>query len=223
MQINRKIQISVSILGADLTKIDKAIKLCEESGVDSIHIDVMDGHFVPQITFGNKFLSDIKKITKLPLEVHLMVNNPDCFIADYLKAGANAISFHIENDVHVNRTLNSIKDGGARAGICIIPSTPVAALSEIIDIVDFVQVMTVNPGFAGQKMILSSVRKIGELDAIRKSKNLSFEIVVDGGVNNKTSGELIKQGADVLITASAFFNADDPKKEAMMIRNGAIS
>ncbi len=217
---NKKIQISVSILGADLSNVDKAVKLCEEAGVDAIHVDVMDGHFVPQITFGNKFLSDLKKITKLQADVHLMVNNPDRFIDDYLKAGADAISFHIENDIHVNRTINKIKEGGAKAGISIVPSTPVAALSEIIDIVDFVQVMTVNPGFSGQKMIQSCVRKIGELDAIRKEKKLSFEILVDGGVSSKTSGELIKQGADVLITASAFFNAEDPKKEAAMIRNG---
>ncbi|MCL2704903.1 MAG: ribulose-phosphate 3-epimerase [Spirochaetaceae bacterium] len=220
MSINRKIQISVSILGADLSNVDKAVKLCEASGVDAIHVDVMDGHFVPQITFGNKFLTDLKKITKLPTDVHLMVNNPDRFIDDYLKAGADAISFHIEADIHVNKTLSSIKDGGAKAGICIIPSTPVAALSEIIDIVDFVQVMTVNPGFAGQKIIHSAIRKIGELDAIRKTKNLSFEISVDGGVNSQTSGEIIKLGADILITASAFFNANDPKKEAMIIRSG---
>jgi len=219
MVINRKIDIFISILGADLSNVERAVKLCEESAVDAIHVDVMDGHFVPQITFGNKFLSDLKKITKLPTDVHLMVNNPDRFINDYLKAGADAISFHIEADIHVNKTLNSIKEGGAKAGICIIPSTPVAALSEIIDIVDFVQVMTVNPGFAGQKIIHSSIKKIGELDALRKSRNLSFKISVDGGVNNQTSGEIIKQGADILITASAFFNAPDPKKEAMIIRN----
>ena len=219
MQINKRKQVYVSILGADLSCVDKAVKLCEESGVDAIHVDVMDGHFVPQLTFGNKFLSDLKKITKLPADVHLMVNNPDRFIDDYLKAGADAISFHIEADIHVNKTLNTIKEGGAKAGICIIPSTPVAALSEILDIVDFVQVMTVNPGFAGQKMIQSSVKKIGELDAIRKAKNLSFKISVDGGVNSKTSGELIKQGADILITASAFFNADDPEKEVVLIRS----
>ncbi|MCL2294981.1 MAG: ribulose-phosphate 3-epimerase [Spirochaetes bacterium] len=220
MLTSRKVQISASVLRADLTKVDKAVRICEDSGVDYIHIDVMDGHFVPQLTFGNKFAADLRKITKLPIDVHLMVNNPAIFIDDYLKAGADAISFHLEADIHVNRTLNVIKAGGARAGISIVPSTPVAALSEIIDIVDFVQIMTVNPGFSGQKIIHSSIRKIKELDVIRKSQNLSFEIFVDGGVSSKTSGELINFGADVLVTASAFFDADDPKKEAMLIRAG---
>ena len=223
MLSNKKVQISASILGSDLSNVEKSLKLCEDSGVDALHIDVMDGHFVPQLTFGNKFLSDLKKRTKLPADVHLMVNNPDRFINDYLKAGADFISFHIEADIHVNRTLNVIKDGGAKAGIAIVPSTPVAALSEIIDVVDFVLVMTVNPGFSGQKIINSAIRKVGELDSIRKSKNLSFEINVDGGVNSKTSGEIIKLGADILVTASAFFNADDPKTEVVMIRSGGAA
>ncbi|MCL2792637.1 MAG: ribulose-phosphate 3-epimerase [Spirochaetaceae bacterium] len=218
--LERKIQISASILGANLSNVEKALRLCEESQVDAIHIDVMDGHFVPQLTFGNKFLADLKKITKLPTDVHLMINNPDRFINDYLKAGADWITIHMEADTHVNRTLHSIKDGGARAGISIVPSTPVAALSEVIDIVDFVLVMTVNPGFYGQKIIPSAIRKIGELDVIRKAKNLPFEIFVDGGVSSKISGELIRLGADLLVTASAFFNADDPKKEVALIRSG---
>lgn len=214
----KKIKISASILGADLSRVADSVRLCEEAGIDVLHIDVMDGHFVPQITFGNKFVSDIKKITKLPLDVHLMVNNPDKFIETYIKAGADSLSFHIENDMHVNRTLSVIKESGIKAGICIIPSTPVSELSEIIDIIDYVQVMTVNPGFSGQKMIPACVNKIGQLDLLRREKNLDFEILVDGGVNRETSAMLIESGADVLITASAFFNSDNPAKEAESIR-----
>jgi ribulose-phosphate 3-epimerase len=220
MLTSKKIEISASILGANLANIEKAVKLCEDSEVDYIHIDVMDGHFVPQITFGNRFLSDLKKTTKLPIDVHLMVNDPARFIDDYIKAGADLISFHLEADIHVNRTLNFIKERGVKAGISIVPSTPVAALSEIANIVDFVLIMTVNPGFSGQKIIDSSIKKIGELDEMRRLKNLSFKIFADGGVNKETSKNIISQGADALVTASAFFNAGDPKKEAMLIRSG---
>ena len=218
--MNKKIKVSASILGADLCMVKDAVLLCEKSGIDILHIDVMDGHFVPQITFGNKFVSDLKKITALPLDVHLMVNNPDRFIETYIKAGADSLSFHIENDMHVNRTLTLIKENGIKAGICLIPSTPVSSLSEIIDIIDYVQVMTVNPGFSGQKMIFSCIKKITELDAIRKKLNLSFEILVDGGVNSETAPLLLDAGADVLITASAFFGSVNPAKEVEIIRSG---
>ncbi len=223
MSNNKRIKVSASILGADLTAIRDAVRLCETSGIDNIHVDVMDGHFVPQITFGNKFVADLKKITHLPLDVHLMVNNPDIFIDTYITAGADLLSFHFENDIHINRTLNSIRDRGIKAGICLVPSTPAASISEIIELVDYVQVMTVNPGFSGQKMIFSCIRKIAELDSIRRKQNLNFEILVDGGVNRETSAGLISAGADVLITASAFFNSKDPAEEVKMIRNGGIA
>ncbi|MCP5514295.1 MAG: ribulose-phosphate 3-epimerase [Spirochaetales bacterium] len=219
MKSNKNILVSASVLGADLTAVRDAVSLCEKSGIDVLHIDVMDGHFVPQITFGNKFTSDIKKITHLPLDVHLMVNSPSIFIDDYITAGADSISFHIENDIHINRTLNSIKEKGVKAGICLVPSTPVSALSEIIDIVDFIQVMTVNPGFSGQKMILSCIKKIGELDKLREIKDLNYKILVDGGVNRDTAGMLVDAGADVLITASAFFNSKNPAEEVLILKN----
>lgn len=219
MNANKKILVSASILGADLTAVRDAVSLCEKSGIDVLHIDVMDGHFVPQITFGNKFTADIKKITHLPLDVHLMVNTPSKFIDDYISAGADSLSFHVENDMHINRTLGIIKEKGVKAGICLVPSTPVSSLSEIIDIVDYVQVMTVNPGFSGQKMILSCIRKISELALLRKEKKLEFEILVDGGVNRETAGILIDSGADVLITASAFFNSKNPAEEVRILKN----
>jgi ribulose-phosphate 3-epimerase len=220
MNMNKRIKVSASILGADLCMVKEAVSLCEKSGIDLIHVDVMDGHFVPQITFGNKFVADLKKITALPLDVHLMVNNPDRFVETYIKAGADSLSFHFENDMHVNKTLNTIRESGVKAGICLIPSTPVSCLSEIFDIIDFVQVMTVNPGFSGQKMILSCIKKIKELDLIRKQMDFSFEILVDGGVSSETAPLLIDAGADVLITASAFFGSENPEKEVQRIRSG---
>ena len=215
---NNKIMVAASIYGADFTEVGNAVRLCEKSGIDLLHMDIMDGHFVPDITFGNKFVSDINKMTNLPLDVHLMVNDPADFIDSYIEAGADYLSFHFEADTHVNRTISYIKSKGVKAGICIIPSTPVAALSEIIQDVDYVQIMTVNPGFSGQKMIQSSVDKIRQLNEIRSEKNLSFKIFVDGGVNPDTSEKLIKYGTDVLITASAFFGSDNPSEAVKNIR-----
>ena len=218
MNNKKNLNIAASILGADLSDVANALHLCEKSGIDLIHVDVMDGHFVPDITFGNKFVSDLKKRTSLPLDVHLMVENPSKFIDSYIDAGADSLSFHIEADIHSHRTLSAIKNKNIKGGICIVPSTPVESLSEIIDEADYVQVMTVNPGFSGQKMISSCIRKIHQLDLIRKEKKLDFSIFIDGGVNRNTSPVLIENGADVLITASAFFNSPDPDTELRKIR-----
>ena len=217
----KKTLIAASVLGADLSSLKEAVRLCESSGIDMLHLDIMDGHFVPDITFGNKFVADIRKITELPLDVHLMVNNPAKFLDSYIDAGADSLSFHIEADIHVHRSLEYIKSRGVKAGICLVPSTPVDFLSEIISDVDYVQVMTVNPGFSGQKMIQSCVNKIRQLDVIRREKNLDFTIFVDGGVNPETSGKLIEYGADILITASAFFNSDNPAVIAEKIRKSS--
>lgn len=216
----QKIKIYASILGADLSNVQAAVTLCEKTAIDGLHLDIMDGHFVPQLTFGTKFVSDIKKITKLHADVHLMVNSPDKFLKPFIDAGADSLSLHIENDIHIYKSITFIKENGIKAGVCIIPSTPVSALSEIIDILDYVQVMTVNPGFSGQKIIKSCINKIYALDTIRKEKKLSFDILVDGGVNRETSGEMIRQGANILITASAFFNSEKPEEEVLLIRNG---
>lgn len=218
MNNKREILVAASVYGADLSAAGEAVRLCENSGIDLLHLDVMDGHFVPDITFGNKFVSDLDKITDLPLDVHLMVNDPSKFLDSYIDAGADFLSFHIEADLHVHRTLNYIKSRGVKAGICLVPSTPVTALSEIITDIDYVQVMTVNPGFSGQKMIQSCINKIKQLDEIRNEKNLDFLIFVDGGVNPATSSLLIESGTDVLITASSLFSSDNPSKTVKDIR-----
>ena len=218
MNQTRKTLIAASVLGADLTSVKDSLILCEESAIDLLHLDIMDGHFVPDITFGNKFVSDIRKITDLPLDVHLMVNDPAKFLDSYIDAGADSLSFHFEADTHIQRSLAHIKSRGIKAGICIVPSTPVDFLSEVISDADYVQVMTVNPGFSGQKMIQSCVNKIKQLDLIRSEQNLDFKIYVDGGVNSDTSEKLISYGADVLITASAFFNSLNPAETVHNIR-----
>lgn len=218
MEETKRTLIAASVLGADLTSVKEAVNLCRKSGIDLLHLDIMDGHFVPDITFGNKFVSDIRKITDLPLDVHLMVLNPAKFLDSYIDAGADYLSFHFEADTHIHRSLMHIKSRGIKAGICIVPSTPVNTLSEIISETDYVQVMTVNPGFSGQSMINSCVEKIRQLDLIRSENNLDFKIYVDGGVNPDTSEKLISYGADVLITASAFFNSPDPSETVKNIR-----
>lgn len=219
MNTKKNILVAASVYGADLSAVGEAVKLCEKSGIDLLHLDVMDGHFVPDITFGNKFTADINKITDLPLDVHLMVIDPAKFFDSYIDAGADSLSFHIEADTHVHRSINHIKSRGVKAGISIVPSTPVSALSEIITDIDYVQIMTVNPGFSGQKLIKSCVDKISQLDVIRKEKNLDFKILIDGGVNPDSAGMLISCGADTLITASAFFNSDNPSETVKQIRN----
>ena len=218
MEETKRTLIAASVLGADLSSVKEAADLCRKSGIDLLHLDIMDGHFVPDITFGNKFVSDIRKTTDLPLDVHLMVLNPAKFLDSYIDAGADSLSFHFEADTHIHRSLTHIKSRGIKAGICIIPSTPVNALSEIISETDYVQIMTVNPGFSGQTMINSCVEKIRQLDLIRSEYNLDFKIYVDGGVNPETSEKLIRYGADVLITASAFFNSPDPSETVKNIR-----
>ena len=220
MEKTKRTLIAASVLGADLSSAGDAVSLCEKSGIDLLHLDIMDGHFVPDITFGNKFVSDIKKITDLPLDVHLMVENPAKFLDSYIDAGADMLSFHFEADTHIHRSIAYIKSRSVKAGICLVPSTPVAFLSEIIADVDYVQIMTVNPGFSGQKMIHSCVEKIRQLDIIRSDKNLDFSIFVDGGVNPDTSGKLVEYGADVLITASSFFSSDNPSDTVEKIRKG---
>ncbi len=210
--------IAPSLLSADFCDVRGAVKDVEESGADWLHLDVMDGKFVPNITFGSKMVGDIRKITKLPLDVHLMIENPETKIDGFAKAGADYITIHQEGNVHIDRFIHRIKELGVKAGISIVPSTPVSILKELLPIVDLVLIMSVNPGFGGQKMIPSCLSKVEELVDLRKKNQFSYLLSVDGGVNRNTVQSVRDSGADVLISGSAFFGAEDKKSEINFFR-----
>ena len=202
------IRLSPSLLSADFAHLEAALTFIEQKHSASVHIDVMDGSFVPEISYGQPVIASLRKHTKLPFDVHLMVEHPEQQVDSFAAAGADWITFHIEGTVHVHRLIEHIKSLGKKAGIAFVPSTPVSALSEILPLVDLVLVMTVNPGFGGQALISSCVDKIEELSAIKKAKNLSFDISVDGGVNKATAPFVIGAGADILVSGSAFFKGE---------------
>lgn len=201
-----KYQLAPSLLAADFGNLAKCMRQIETDGGSVVHIDVMDGQFVPQVSFGQPVVESIRGLTSLPFDVHLMVEHPENQIESFVKAGADWITFHLEACVHANRLASHIRSFGKKAGISIVPSTPVSSLSEMLSEVDLVLVMTVNPGFGGQKLIPSCVEKIRQLVEIRKERNLDFKISVDGGVNSETISSVIESGADVIVSGSAFFS-----------------
>ena len=215
---NKKIKIAPSILACDLTKLESQIKEAEQGGADLFHIDIMDGQFVPNITFGPHLVGDIDKITDLPLDVHLMIINPGNFIEKFIDAGADNLTLHIESTVHVHRQLEKIKQLGAEAGISLNPGTPISSISEILDIVDLVLVMSVNPGFGGQKFIKSSIEKIKNLNKIRIENDYSFQIEVDGGVSENNAEILVSSGVDILVAGNSIFKSPDIKSAIRNIR-----
>lgn len=198
--------LAPSLLSADFSDLSSAIKKIEEEGGSIVHIDVMDGQFVPQITYGQPVIKSIRKLTKLPFDVHLMVEKPELMVDSFAESGADWITFHYESTVHIDRLVNHIHSLGKKCGISIVPSTPVSFLSEILPLVDLVLVMSVNPGFGGQSFIPYTLQKIAELKKIRSEKNLSFKISVDGGVNEKNYSEVAEAGADILVSGSSFFS-----------------
>ncbi len=214
--------IAPSILSADFAKLGDEIKAVEAAGADWIHADVMDGHFVPNITIGPLIVEAVRRVTELPIDVHLMIENPDNYIAAFAEAGAAYISVQVETCIHLNRTVQLIKDCGSHAGVVLNPSTTLASLEWILDDVDYVLVMSVNPGFGGQAFIPSSLDKIKALRELIKNRGLSSLIEVDGGVNEKTIAEIASAGADVLVAGSAIFGSRDYQKTIQSFR-GKIS
>ncbi|MGM8364182.1 ribulose-phosphate 3-epimerase [Virgibacillus sp. W0181] len=204
-------KIAPSILSADFSRLGEEIKEVERAGADYIHIDVMDGHFVPNITIGPLIVEAVKPVTSLPLDVHLMIENPDRYISMFADAGASIISVHQETCPHLHRTVQLIKSHDVKAGIVINPATPVHLIKEVLFAADLVLVMTVNPGFGGQSFIKETIHKIKELSHLRKENDYSYEIQVDGGVNEKTAKVCTEAGADVLVAGSAIFN--QPNRE----------
>lgn len=204
------VKIAPSILSADFTRLNEQIQACEKGNAHWIHCDVMDGHFVPNLTFGPFIVEAAKKCTSLPLDVHLMIENPDFFIPDFVKAGANFVTVHQEIVSHLHRSVSLIRSLGAKPGVSINPATPISTLEEILPFIDLVLIMSVNPGFGGQSFISQSLSKISRLREMAKSVNPNLIIEVDGGVSVSTIQSIVDAGADVLVAGSAVFKFENP-------------
>ena len=201
--------IAPSILSADFSRLGDEIKAVESAGADWIHADIMDGHFVPNITFGPMIVESVRRVTSLPIDVHLMIENPNDYIPTFAEAGASFISVQAEASVHLNRSVQLIRECGARPGVVLNPSTPVQTLEWIIDQVDYVLIMSVNPGFGGQAFIKNSLDKIRALRQLIQQKNLKTLIEIDGGVNVETISDIAAAGVDVFVAGSAIFGSRD--------------
>lgn len=212
------IKIAPSILSADFAKLGQEVKEVEAAGAELIHIDVMDGHFVPNITMGPIVVEALRPITKLPLDVHLMIENPDNYIEQFAKAGADYISVHVEACRHLHRTIQLIRSLNVKAGVVLNPHTPIESIQHILEDIDFVLFMTVNPGFGGQKFISSVVPKIEALSTIIKERGLNIEIEVDGGITAQTIGECAKAGVTMFVAGSAIYNKEDRAKALQEIK-----
>jgi ribulose-phosphate 3-epimerase len=213
------VKIAPSILSADFSRLGEEVKAVEEAGADWIHVDVMDGRFVPNITIGPLVVESLRKVTKLPLDVHLMIENADQYIEDFANAGADIISVHAEACPHLHRTIQSIKENGAKAGVVLNPATTLFALDEIIEQVDMVLLMSVNPGFGGQTFISSVLSKIELLRNTLNESGVELDVEVDGGVKPDNAGTIKQAGANVLVAGSAIFGSDDYKQSIEALRN----
>lgn len=212
-----KIIIAPSILTESFSNLESTIKELEEAGADYLHLDIMDGSFVPQITFGSKIVSDIKKITSLPLDVHLMIVSPEKHIDDFAKAGADIISVHYEGNIHLHKLIMQIKSHNVKAGIVLNPHTRVDVIEPLIDDIDNVLIMSVNPGFGGQKFITNSIKKIEKTKKLIGQREII--ISVDGGINLNTCSDVIKAGANLLVAGSAIIDSKDKKETIKQLRN----
>ena len=212
------VKIAPSILSADFAKLGEEVAAVDRGGADWIHVDVMDGHFVPNITIGPLVVKAIRPITNLPLDVHLMIENPDLYIEEFVKAGADYITVHVEACRHLHRTVHYIKSFGVKAGVVLNPATPVESIQHIIADVDMVLLMSVNPGFGGQKFIPEVLPKIRKVKEMAVEKGVAIDIEIDGGVNSDTAKLCIEAGATVLVAGSAVYNQEDREKAIAALR-----
>jgi ribulose-phosphate 3-epimerase len=215
------IELAPSILSADFARLGEQVRAASEGGASVVHVDIMDGHFVPNLTIGPPVVKSLRKVTKLPLDCHLMIQNPDEFIPAFAEAGADWISVHQEACRHLNRTLQLIKSHNCLAGAVINPATPVNTLAEVLDLVDYVLVMSVNPGFGGQKFIPGTLHKMRQLSEIRSQRGLAFRIEVDGGVSLDTVGDVVRAGGEILVAGNAVFGSGDPRRNAETLLKAA--
>lgn len=212
------VKIAPSILSADFSRLGEEIKAAEEAGADFIHIDVMDGHFVPNITIGPLVVKAVKKVPTIPLDVHLMIESPDTYIKEFADSGADIITVHAEASVHLHRSIQIIKECGVRAAVSINPATPLSSIEFILPLVEMVLLMSVNPGFGGQKFIPEVLPKIKELKKIIDENKFKAEIEVDGGVTIDNVAEVHKAGADIVVMGNAFYNSKDYAETVRIVR-----
>jgi len=206
------VKIAPSILAADFGRLADQLAMVEAGGAELVHLDVMDGVFVPNITFGPVVVEAVRKWSKLPLDVHLMIDKPERYLGDFAKAGADIITVHIEATTHLHRTVHRIKELGAKAGVSLNPATPLTSLDFILDDLDLVLIMSVNPGFCGQRFIPSSLRKIRRLKEWIEERGLKVEIEVDGGIGPDNIRSVVEAGVDIVVAGSAIFHSEDPKR-----------
>lgn len=212
------IQIAPSILSADFSRLADAVSMLEEGGADIIHVDIMDGHFVPNLTFGPPLVAALRAKTSLPIDVHLMVDNPRTMVPKFKEAGADWISIHVEATAHLHKDISEIKELNCQAGLALNPATPLHFMNEIIQELDYILIMTVNPGWGGQKLISSTLAKISQLKSWLSGQKLEARIQVDGGIKYENMQEFISSGADILVMGSAIFKSPDPLAELVRIK-----
>jgi ribulose-phosphate 3-epimerase len=214
---NALVELAPSILSADFAHLADNVQAVADGGATVVHVDVMDGHFVPNITIGPPVVSCLRKVTRLPLDVHLMIENPDEYIPAFVDAGADWISVHQEACVHLHRTLELITNHGARAGVVLNPATPVEMLVEVLEMVDHVLIMSVNPGFGAQKFIPFSLDKVRKLAAMRRARNANFRIEIDGGITAENIAEVVRAGAEILVAGNSVFGQGNPRENTQRL------
>jgi ribulose-phosphate 3-epimerase len=212
------VEIVPSILSANFARLAEEITRVERGGATMLHLDVMDGHFVPNLTIGPPVVESIRQCTRLHLDVHLMIENPERYVTEFVKAGANSVLVHYEACRHLDGTLGMIREAGAMAGVVLNPATPVAVLEDVLEVADYVLLMSVNPGFGGQKLIPYVLDKVRQLNVMRRAKKLALPIEIDGGVHRENLAEVVRAGCDWIVTGSAVFHSPDPEATVREMR-----